>query len=214
MNTRIVLLGPPASGKGTQAEMIRRKYAIETASLGAMLRKEKEAGTPLGIEADMLTRTGRFAPDIVILQLVQSWLEQQKDQFVFDGFPRTVSQAEAFAQLLSKRGTPLEAVIALDADLETIEKRILNRRVCSCCGAVVAVGLHVESAGAACPHCSGQLVCRQDDTLETLRTRMEEYDEKSAPLIPFYEERGILNRVDATRSADSVFAEIVTILEK
>jgi adenylate kinase len=178
-----------------------------------MLREEKRKGTPLGIEADRLTSKGQLLPDDIIVDLVKSWLAKHDGAFVFDGFPRTLGQAETLGSLLDGRGTPLEVAISLDADFTTILDRVQRRFVCGHCGNIVSIGLHVENAHAPCPKCGGNLQKRRDDNEETLRQRMEEYREKTEPLISYYQSRNVLARVDANRTPNEVFADITGILE-
>ena len=208
------MLGPPASGKGTQADMIKRQHRIPTASPGAMLREQKKAGTPLGIEADKMTSRGLLLPDDLIVGLVKSWLEEHDGAFTFDGFPRTIGQAVTLETLLAERGTPLDIAFSLDVNFATSLNRISRRMVCDVCGAVASVGLHITNANSPCPDCGGKLHRRSDDNEETLRQRMEEYREKSEPLISHYAERGILEHVNADRTPEEVFAGITAILEK
>jgi adenylate kinase len=210
---RIVLLGPPASGKGTQAEMIQARYEIPSASPGSMLREEKAVGTPLGMEADKLTSRGQLVPDTTINQLVGNWLEKRDSQFVFDGYPRSQGQADALEAMLATRQTPLDIVLSFEADLETLQSRVRNRLVCAKCRRNFSIGLHVSGEGVPCPHCGAQLVRRADDTPETLSLRMEEYAAKTEPLIAYYTRRGLLQGVDATRTPERVFASVVEILE-
>ena len=214
MKERIVLLGPPASGKGTQAEMIRTRYGIPVTSPGAMLREEKKAGTPLGIEADKLTRTGKLLPDSIVNQVVEGWLASQGHRFIFDGYPRSLGQAEALETMLQERSAPLTAVLALEASVETLQQRVANRMVCTDCGNIVALGWQVQSAKEDCPRCGGALVRRTDDTPETLGRRLTEYTQKTEPLLAFYEERKLLYRVESAHSAEVVFERIVSILEE
>ncbi|MGB8352517.1 MAG: adenylate kinase [Chthoniobacteraceae bacterium] len=214
MKRRIVLLGPPASGKGTQAEMLRRNFQIPTASPGAMLREQKKAGTPLGIEAEKLTSRGQLLPDDLIVDLVKSWLDDHNGAFTFDGFPRTIGQALTLETLLTGRNTPLDVALSLDVGFDTILDRVLRRMVCDDCGNIVSIGLHVGSAESPCPACGGKLHRRSDDNEETLRQRMGEYREKSEPLISIYAERGVLKHIDASRAPEQVFADITEILEK
>lgn len=208
-----MLLGPPASGKGTQAEMLRVKSHIQTPSVGAILREEKAAGTKLGVEAAKFTDQGLLVPNEMIVELVRSWLAKHNGDFVFDGFPRTIGQAEALEQLLNERGTPLEIAITLDVDQATIRDRVGRRLVCEACGRIVSIGLQVESAQSACPQCAGKLVRRCDDTPDALKQRMAEYHEKSEPLIFFYQERGLLRHIAGARTQDEVFADVASALE-
>jgi adenylate kinase len=210
---RIVLLGPPASGKGTQAEMIAAKFGIPSASPGAMFREEENAGTELGIAARKLTSQGKLVPDELVCQVVQSWLTHHDSEFVFDGFPRSRGQADALEGMLTRRGTPLDVALSLEADQQTITKRVQNRMVCSQCRTNLSIGLHVANADDRCPKCGGALMKRADDTMGTLELRMREYLEKSALLLSYYDKRGLLRMVDSTRAPDVVFASIVCILE-
>ncbi len=209
LRTRVVLLGPPASGKGTQAERIRGAYGIETTSSGEMLREEARKGSALGLEADRLTAQGQLAPDAMILQLVEAWLSSARERFVFDGFPRTLPQGEALEGLLERLGKPLDAVLFFNLPESVIADRVLNRVNCSQCGGIFSTG-EVE---AACPNCGGPLFRRKDDTLEALSRRLEAYHAKTEPLVDFYRERGKLFVLDAAQEPDAVFHDITNVLE-
>lgn len=193
--------------------MIKSRYQIPTASPGEMLREEKRRGTALGIAADERTSLGQLLPDDLIVAVVGSWLVGQGEAFLFDGFPRTVGQAEALERLLTDRGKPLQLALSLDATLETLQARVASRLVCSRCGQIVSIGWQVPDATAPCPACHGRLERRRDDTPETLAHRMQEYLAKTAPLGDYYEARGLLARVDAARPAVTVFADIARLLE-
>jgi adenylate kinase len=193
--------------------MIRDRFGIETASPGAMLRAERAAGTALGMEADRQTSNGQLLPDATIMKLVDEWLAVHDGAFTFDGFPRTIGQAEALEKVLEKRGTPLEAAILLDVDFDTIRQRVQHRLVCADCGATLGLGFQVASEQSPCPKCGGKLTRRSDDNFETLQHRMAEYREKTEPLVSYYQARGILCEVDASRPADEVFASIAAILQ-
>ena len=193
--------------------MIRSKYAYPVASPGSMLRKEKSAGTELGIAADKLTARGELLPDQTIVALVSAWLTQNNGSFVFDGFPRTVGQAEALDEMLEGRNTPLDLVIALEATLETLQARVRNRLVCLNCGEIVSAGWQVADVNTPCPKCGGKLGKRSDDTPETLTRRMREYQEKTEPLLGFYSERRLLRRVDTADRPERVFDAIARFIE-
>ena len=214
LKRRIVLLGPPASGKGTQAEFIHARYGFPVTSPGSILREEKRRGTALGIEADKLTRDGHLVPDELVIHVIEDWLAQHDGEFVFDGFPRSLGQADALEAMLARRGLPLELVIALDAHPETLHSRVKGRLVCLDCGRIVALGLHVPDPAAPCPYCGGRLARRTDDTPETLATRLLEYEEKTAPLLAYYEQRGLLRRVESHGAPEEVFAAIRSIMEE
>jgi adenylate kinase len=211
---RIVLLGPPASGKGTQAELIQQHFGIPATSTGAILRAEAKTGTKLGLEAHRIISKGGLAPDDLVLQLVAAWLDAGRDAFLFDGFPRTVPQAEYFDRLLEKRGTPLELAIFLEVSEATIRQRMLGRLTCSACGKVVSIGRHIRSEFDPCPNCGGRLERRADDNHEALNRRLEEYRQKSAPVADFYARARILSTVDADREVNRVFADISALITK
>ncbi len=194
--------------------MIEARYQIPAASPGAMLREERRTVTALGMEADKLTRGGQLLPDPIILRLVQGWFEKHDGAFTLDGFPRTLGQAEGLQGLLTGRATPLEIVLSLEADLPTLQQRVQNRLVCRKCRRNVSAGLQVSGAESPCPHCGGSLTRRDDDNPEALAVRMDEYWAKTAPLISYYDQRGLLRRVDAMLGADAVFFEIAKILEE
>jgi adenylate kinase len=193
--------------------MLRNAYQLPIVSTGAILREEQRLGTELGKEAEAITRRGGLLPDATILSLIRTWLAAHNNEFVFDGFPRTVNQARSLDVLLAERGTPLELVIALEADLPTLEERVTRRLVCTQCRAIVSAGLHVEDSSAPCPVCGGTLVRRTDDTLETLSRRMEEYHEKTEPLVGYYLERGVLTKVASMEKPEQVFAHIAPLIE-
>jgi len=213
VKTRIVLLGPPASGKGTQAELIKARYGIASVSPGAMLREEMRLGTPLGIEADRITRDGSMVPDAMVIELVAKWLAAHTEGFVFDGFPRTIAQADALEQMLAQLHAPLDAVLFFDITAETIFERVMNRLTCTQCGRSFAVGLHLETAQACCPECGGTLGRRSDDTPEALEHRIAQYREKTEPLVEYYQRRGLLWTLQSADGPEGVFAEIASLLE-
>ena len=209
-----MLLGPPASGKGTQSELIQRKFQIPATSTGAILRREAKLDTLVGREADRIISKGALAPDELVLGLVGQWLDQHREAFLFDGFPRTLPQAIAFEQMLQARGTPLDLAIFLEASEATIAFRMAHRLTCSQCGKVVSIGRHVQSASARCPNCGGKLEVRSDDNHAALALRLEEFQKKSLPLIDFYSERGLLAKVDANQETDRVFEQISRIIQE
>jgi len=209
-----VLLGPPASGKGTQSELIQRKFQIPATSTGAILRREAKLDTLVGREADRIISKGALAPDELGLGLVGQWLDQHRETFLFDGFPRTLPQAVAFEQMLQARVTPLDLAIFLEASEATIAFRMAHRLTCSQCGKVVSIGRHVQSASERCPNCGGKLEVRSDDNHAALALRLEEFQKKSLPLIDFYSERGLLAKVDANQETDRVFEQISRLIQE
>ncbi len=213
MKRRIVLIGPPASGKGTFARLIGETFSLSTTSTGAILRAEAAKGTALGRQASALTDKGQLAPDEMILCLVAEWLEQQGDAWVFDGFPRTLTQGRMFREMLRARKTPLELVIHLDIDTSLLKERVANRRVCSICRHGVGIGFDVPSESAPCPKCGGRLEGRADDSIEVLEKRLFVYREKTEPLLPFYREEGILARVDVSCPQEEAWRVMASMIQ-
>jgi len=211
---RIVLLGPPASGKGTQSELIQRKFQISVTSTGAILRREAKLNTLVGREAGRIISKGALAPDDLVLALVGQWLDQHREAFLFDGFPRTLPQAVEFEKILQARQTPLDLAIFLEASEETIAFRMAHRLTCSNCGKVLSIGRHVQSASEPCPNCDGKLEYESDDNHAALALRLEEFRKKSLPLIDFYSRRNLLVKVDANQEADRVFEQISCVIQE
>jgi adenylate kinase len=209
-----VLLGPPASGKGTQSELIQKKFQIPVTSTGAILRREAKLNTLVGREAGRIISKGALAPDDLVLTLVGQWLDQHREAFLFDGFPRTLPQAVEFEKMLQARQTPLDLAIFLDASEPTIAFRMARRLTCSNCGKVVSIGRHVQSALEPCPNCGGKLEVRSDDNHAALALRLEEFREKSLPLIDFYSGRNLLAKVDANQEVDRVFEQISRVIQE
>ena len=214
MKSRIVLLGPPASGKGTQVELIQKRFRIPATSTGAILRHEVKNGTKLGLEAQEIVKHGGLAPDQLVLSLVESWLDEINDSFLFDGFPRTLEQAENFEILLEKRKTLLALAIFLNVSEETIRSRMKRRLTCSVCGKVVSVGWHVQGRNEPCPSCGGKLEMREDDTDMALSCRLADYQEKSLPVADFYGRRSILAYINGNQEAEKVFDDIARLITR
>jgi adenylate kinase len=215
VKSRIVLLGAPGSGKGTQAEMITRHFAIAVTSPGTILRRERDLGTPLGIKADEISKQGGLVPDEIIVQLIEDWLALHgKDGFVFDGFPRTVRQGERLNEILQKRQTVLDLAIWLEVSEQTVRERIAGRLQCRRCGFTTSL----TSAGFAdrpiCPYCDGPLIRREDDDASVLETRLAEFKTKTEPLLSFYEKDHALHRIDGNRDRETVFADISALIEE
>jgi len=177
-----------------------------------MLREELRAGSELGKEADSLTRHGRLVPDSFVIALVENWLKTHSDAFVFDGFPRTLAQADALEALLAARNTPLEAVFFFEVPVEDILDRVLHRVSCEKCHRIYSIKLHFGSGEEHCPRCGGRLFRRKDDTAEALEQRMIEYREKTEPLVEFYRSRSLLHTLKAAERPETVFAEISSVL--
>lgn len=208
MKQRLVLLGPPASGKGTLAGYLADTFGFAVASPGAMLRAEKDAGTEFGRNADSVTANGQLLDDDSVNALVDRWLSDKcPDRFVFDGFPRTTGQGRFLGATLDHRGTPLEQVIFLEADIEILRDRIVRRAGCSICGKILSL-----RPGQTSCECGGPLTRRTDDTDEVFSRRMAEYNEKTIPLVGFYEAQGLLAKFDATVPAGEVFESVKKVI--
>ncbi|MEO6053421.1 MAG: nucleoside monophosphate kinase [Chthoniobacterales bacterium] len=205
MKRRIVLLGPPASGKGTQAHMLSTRFGIPTASTGAMLRHEIVEGTPAGLEANQFTANGGFVPDEIVQRIVSAWLDKHEDGFILDGFPRTLSQAASLEKDLINRNRPLEIAFLFNLSEQEIKDRVSNRLTCDACGATFGEQLHALKEGVVCPHCGGVLTHRKDDTEATLINRLAIYQEKTLPIADFYRERGILQECDGGTYKEVLF---------
>jgi adenylate kinase len=215
VKSRIVLLGAPGSGKGTQAEMITRHFAISVTSPGTILRRERELGTPLGLEANEISKQGGLVPDDIIVRLIEDWLNLHgKEGFVFDGFPRTVKQAERLEEILQRMGTSLSLAIWLEVSEETVRERIASRLQCRRCGFTTSVTSACFADRPSCPYCEGPLIRRDDDEASVLQTRLAEFKTKTEPLLSFYEKGDALHRIDGNRDREAVFADISALIEE
>jgi adenylate kinase len=204
MKNRIVLLGPPASGKGTQAALLSATFGIPAASTGAMLRDEKAKGSALGAEAEHWTIQGKLFPDELALRVVWKWLDNHH-RFILDGFPRTLGQAKSFDQGLEERNLPLDVVYFLRLPDELVRERMTSRLTCSNCASVFNEKFHNVSIDTPCPKCGGELVRRSDDTREALDCRLAQFREHTLPVAHHYRDKGLLKEVDVTPGRDAVF---------
>jgi adenylate kinase len=208
---RLVLLGPPGAGKGTQAERIKAKYGIAHLSTGDMLREAVAAGTDVGRRAKAIMDAGKLVPDDVINALVAERITQADcvRGFVLDGFPRTVVQAEALDRMLTERDLALDAVLELAVDDDALVERISGRFACARCGAGYHDRFKQPQVEGVCDVCGGrEFVRRPDDNAETVRARLDAYHAQTAPLLPYYRDHGLLITVDGMAEMDEVTAEI------
>jgi adenylate kinase len=208
---RLVLLGPPGAGKGTQAERIAARYGIPHLSTGNMLREAVAADTEVGRRAKAIMDAGRLVPDDVMNQLVAERLAQPDAArgFVLDGFPRTLAQAQALDDLLKQRGQRLDAVLELAVDDDALVKRISGRFACARCGAGYHDRFKQPRVEGVCDVCGGrEFVRREDDKPETVRARLKAYHEQTAPLLPYYRNKGLLITVDGMAEIDDVSAQV------
>jgi adenylate kinase len=212
---RLVLLGAPGAGKGTQAKKLIEKYGIPQISTGDILRQAVADGTPLGKEAKSYMDKGELVPDSVVLGLVEERLKQEdcKKGYILDGFPRNTAQAEALDGILGKLGMSLSAAISVDVPKEDLMKRLTGRRTCKSCGQMYNVHFSPPSKEGACDKCSGELFHRDDDREETIKKRLDVYDAQTAPLIDYYSGKGILKGIEGTGSIDEIFAKMCSAVE-
>jgi adenylate kinase len=206
MRKRIVFLGPPGSGKGTQAQMLATFLGVPVISTGDLLRAEIANGTPLGTQAMEFMNRGALVPDPLVMEILERRLAQPDCEkgFILDGFPRTLAQAQALKELLVPQGRPLEAVFDLEVLDAVLIERFRGRRVCSHCGHVYHLQTHPPRRDGTCDHCGHPLIHRADDTPETVRTRLQVYHQTTEPLIHFYRERGLLHRIDGSGDIDRI----------
>jgi len=210
-----VLLGAPGSGKGTQAEMITRQFGIPVTSPGAILRREKDLGTPLGIQTAETAQRGDLVCDKIIVSLIEDWLRLHGGHgFVFDGFPRTKPQGESLQTILAHHRTPLDLAIWLDVSEATVSNRISSRLQCQACVFTTSVTSAVFAERPVCPYCDGPLIKRTDDDESVLKHRLTEFNSKTQPLAAFYETLGTLRRIDGNRDRDAVFADVSRLIEQ
>lgn len=211
---RIILLGPPGAGKGTQAKLLIERLQIPQISTGDMLRAAVKDGTPLGRQAKAYMDHGTLVPDEVIIGLVRERLQAPDcgRGYVLDGFPRTVAQAEALEKTLGELRLNLDHVLCLDVPSEDLVARIAGRRTCRQCGSMSHVRFSPTRRDGACDACGGETYQRDDDREETVRRRLTVYAEQTAPLVRFYEGRGLLRRVAGTGEIGEIFARMVRSL--
>jgi len=208
---RIVLLGPPGAGKGTQARRLSERYGIELIGTGDLFRDHVRNGTELGRLAKKYMDAGELVPDDVVVEMVVQALGSSHG-FILDGFPRTTAQAEALEQRLEEMGRPLTAVLAFDLPDELAVKRIAGRRTCAGCGETTNVALDPPRFDGVCDRCGGALIQRDDDREETVRRRLEVYHQSTAPLWDFYRDRGLLRVVEAVGPEHEVTERAVRAL--
>jgi adenylate kinase len=195
--------------------MITRHFALPVTSPGTILRRERDLGTPLGLEADEISKQGALVPDATIVRLIEDWLTLHgQNGFVFDGFPRTVKQAERLSEILQKREASLDLSIWLEVTEATVRDRIASRLQCRRCGFTTSL----TSAGFAdrpiCPYCDGPLIRRDDDDAAVLQTRLVEFKAKTEPLLSYYDKDSALHRVDGNRDREAVFSDIAALIEE
>ncbi len=212
---RIVLLGAPGSGKGTQAKKLQAERGLPQISTGDLLRAAVAEQTPLGVEAKAAMSTGNLVSNEIVLAMIRERLDQADASggYVLDGFPRNLEQAKALEELLADLGQKIDAVVLLSVDFEILMKRLTGRRTCSRTGALLNIYFSSQQEIDAVTEAGGELLQREDDNEETIRHRLEVYEERTAPLVDYYRDTGLLRVVDAQGSADEVYARLLEALE-
>ncbi|MBP5276290.1 MAG: adenylate kinase [Lachnospiraceae bacterium] len=211
---KIVMLGAPGAGKGTQAKMIADKYSIPHVSTGDIFRANIKEGTALGLEAKSYMDQGKLVPDELTVRILLDRVAKDdcKNGYVLDGFPRTIPQAEVLKDALAKQNDKIDFAIDVDVPDENIVKRMSGRRACVTCGATYHIEHVPPKKEGICDKCGSELILRDDDKPETVLNRLKVYHEQTQPLIDFYNKEGILKTVDGTIDVKDVFANIVAIL--
>lgn len=211
---RIVLLGAPGAGKGTQAKKLIEKYGMPQISTGDLLRAAVGAGTALGKEAKSYMDKGELVPDRVVLGMVEERLKQDdcKKGYILDGFPRNTAQAEALDKMLGTLGMSLSAALSVDVPFEDLMKRLTGRRTCKACGQMYNIYFKPPAKEGACDKCSGELFQRDDDKEATIKKRLEVYNAQTAPLIDYYGKKGIVKSVTGTGNIDDIFKKVCEAL--
>ncbi|AQW24918.1 adenylate kinase [Clostridium perfringens] len=211
---KIVLLGPPGAGKGTQAKSISNRYSIPHISTGDIFRKNISENTPLGIEAKSYMDNGQLVPDEVTINMVKDRLQQDdcKNGYLLDGFPRTVHQAEALDNFLTGREESIDTALLIEVPKEFILERMTGRRVCPSCGASYHIKFNPPTNDGKCDLCGSDVIQRKDDTEETVKERLDVYENQTQPLIDFYKNKKQLSVVDGTQAINEVFESICKIL--
>jgi adenylate kinase len=211
---RIVLLGAPGSGKGTQAKKLMADRHLQQISTGDMLREAAAAGTHFGQQAKVVMDAGELVSDELMLGIIRERLAMPDaaDGFVLDGFPRTEQQALDLEALLDQLGAPLDMAILMDVDFDILMKRLTGRRTCSLTGTLLNVYFSSQAELDECTAAGGELIQREDDNEETIANRLDVYRQQTEPLVAFYRQRGLLQTVDAVGSVDTVYARLLEAL--
>ena len=214
---KLILLGPPGAGKGTQAERLYERHKLPQLSTGNMLRAERDAGTELGKAADKVMAAGQLVSDEIVIGIIAKRIEEPdcKGGFVLDGFPRTVNQAVALDAMLAKKGGKIDGVIELAVDEDALVERISGRFACAKCGAGYHDTFKQPKKPGVCDVCgSTDFTRRKDDNAETVKARLKAYREQTAPILPYYKKKGLLQRVDGMADPDTVTGQIERVLSK
>lgn len=214
---KLILLGPPGAGKGTQAKRLYDRHHLVQLSTGDMLRAEVASGSALGLEAKKLMEAGQLVPDAIVIGMIEKRIEQPdcKDGFVLDGFPRTEAQAEALDAMLTRHKAKIDGVIELAVDENALVERISGRYACAKCGAGYHDKFQKPKVAGVCDSCGGtDFTRRKDDNAETVKARLVAYRQQTAPILPYYKGKGLLHQVDGMAELDEVTTQIEQVLTK
>lgn len=213
---RLILLGPPGAGKGTQAKRVIEEFDIPHISTGDIFRKNIKEKTELGQKVEGLLAQGKLVPDELTIEIVWDRLDQEdcKNGFLLDGFPRTIPQAEALDEGLAKRGLKLDRVLNIDVDKDSLVKRLSGRRVCPSCGASYNIDNNPTKVEGICDACQTPVIQREDDKEQTVLDRIKVYDSQTKPLVDFYNKQDLVFTVDGTLPIDEITNKLVTELKK
>jgi adenylate kinase len=211
---RVVLLGPPGAGKGTQAKLLQERFKACQISTGDILRKAVAEQTPLGKQASEYVRKGELVPDSLIVDLVAERLKEKdcEQGFILDGFPRNISQAESLEAILKRMDRALDRVLAIQVPHDVIVERLAGRRACKACGTLYHLTFDPPRAEGVCNRCGGDLYQRDDDREEIVTARLKVYDSQTAPLLSHYRKRSILSNIDGVGKADEIHDRIMQAL--
>ena len=211
---KIIMLGAPGAGKGTQAKKIAAKYQIPHISTGDIFRANIKGGTELGMKAKTFMDQGMLVPDEITIGMLMDRIHQAdcKNGYVLDGFPRTIPQAESLTKALADMGEAIDYAVNVDVPDENIVSRMGGRRACVACGATYHVVFNAPKQEGICDACKEKLVLRDDDKPETVQKRLNVYHEQTQPLIDYYQKAGVLKEVDGTKNMEDVFHDITAIL--
>lgn len=213
-DARVVVLGPPGAGKGTQAKLLQDKFAVCQVSTGDILRKAVTEKTPLGQEAAQYIDRGALVPDEVMVKLVAERLKEKDCEkgFILDGFPRTIPQAESLDAILKEMKLSLNGVLSVQVPRAVIIERLAGRRNCKSCGALSHMVFNPPKKAGVCDHCGGELYQRHDDEEETVANRLKVYENQTAPLVNYYRQRNLLREIDGVGTVDEICARVLNAL--
>lgn len=212
----IFIMGAPGSGKGTFSSRIKEEFNLNHISTGDIFRENISKGTPLGLEAKKYTEQGLLVPDEITNNMVKEYLSQladKKNGYLLDGYPRTLDQAKAFEALTEGTDLAVEQIVVMDVPFDELTRRITGRRLCKNCGAIFNIYSKPSKKEGICDECGSQLSQRKDDNEESLKVRLDEYAANTEPVIAYYEDKGMVSRIDASKSIDEIWPDLKETLK-